>query len=108
MKKKAGPDSIKIDSPFLDRRVKLLPCQRERIFQMHHKEGYGIRPLTRIFKVDRRLIQFICFPERHQKNLELREARGGSGNYYRTEKHKESMRRHRTYKREILARREKQ
>jgi len=98
-------DKITVASPFLDRRVKLLPCQRERIYQMHHLEVFGIRELSRIFKVDRRLIQFICYPERHLKNLDDRKARGGSAKYYVTEKNTTAMTKHRAHKKEILDRR---
>jgi len=100
-------DNITVGSPFLDRRVKLLPCQRERIYQMHHAEGFGIRELARIFKVDKRRIQFIAYPERHLKNLEDRRARGGSVRYYATSKNTEAMAKHRAHKKDILSKRSK-
>jgi hypothetical protein len=102
---RGGAKGMQIASAFLDRRVKLLPCQRERIHQMYHNEGVGIRHLSRVFNVNKRLIQFICFPERQKKNLELREDRGGSSQYYDRLKHRESMADHRSYKRQIFERR---
>jgi len=40
-----------------------------------YETGTGINALARMFKVNKRLIQFILFPERKQKNLEDRRAR---------------------------------
>lgn len=96
-----------IDTPFMDRRVKMLPCQRERAYQMHHFEAFGIRELSRMFKVDRRLIQFICYPERLLKNLDDRKARGGSTKYYDTAKNTKAMKEHRDHKKEVLSERVK-
>jgi len=95
-------DVMKIDTPFLDRRVKLLPCQRERVYQMHHRENVGIRHLSRIFNVNKRLIQFLCYPERLQANMEARKNRGGSAKYYSTSKNTKAKREHREYKKEVL------
>jgi len=91
-------DKEKLGSPFLSRRVKLIPCQREMIGYWHREMGYGIRELSRMFKVSRRLIQFILFPERKAKDLENRKARGGSKIYYKKEYHKEKTKEHRRHK----------
>ena len=48
-----------------------------------YEPGTGINALARMFKVNKRLIQFILFPERKQKNLEDRRARGGWEQYYK-------------------------
>jgi hypothetical protein len=95
-------DKMKLDSPFLDRRVKLLPCQRERCFVLHHEDGLGIRPLSRMFKVSRRLVQFICYPERQAKSLEQRADKGGSMAYYSADKHRAYMKKHRHHKNATL------
>lgn len=63
-----------------------------------HVEGVSIRALSRIFKVDRRLIQFVLFPEREAHNKKLRKAKGGSAQYYDKDKHAAAMRKHRKYK----------
>ena len=94
-------DKIPLASPFLDRRTKMLPCQKERCYAMHHSEGMGIRELSRVFKVDKRMIQFICYPERMQENKRKREERGGSAQYYDTSKNTAAMREHRAHKREV-------
>jgi len=98
----AKVDKLRIESHFLSKRVKLLPCQRERIFQMHHNESKGIRELSRCFKVNKRLIQFICYPERHKMNLELRKERGGTKIYYVKEKQNLAISKHRKHKSEIF------
>ena len=90
-----------INDPFLDRRTKLLPCQREMV---HYWYGIGtsINGIARIFKVNKRLIQFELFPERHKKNLQHRRDRGGSVIYYDKEYHNEHMNDHRAYKYKLL------
>lgn len=54
-----------------------------------------------MFKVNKRLIQFILFPERAKKNRELRKERGGSVIYYVKEKHTQAIREHRNYKQKL-------
>lgn len=94
-------DKEKIDNPFLDRRVKLIPCQREMVLYWY-KQGTSIRAIARMFHVDKGTIQFILFPERLQRNRELRQARGGSKIYYKKEKNTKAMREHRQYKYAVL------
>jgi hypothetical protein len=96
-------DTMPLNSKFLKRNVKLLDCQRERIFKMHHSENYGINQLARMFKVNKRLIQFICYPERHERNLQLRQARGGSVKYYNRDKHTKATKEHRNHKKEVFS-----
>jgi len=95
-------DVIPIQDKFLDRRVKMLPCQRERAKQMYENESATINGLARLFKVNKRSIQFLLFPERQKKNLEDREARGGWKQYYVKEEHAKAIKEHRQYKKEIL------
>lgn len=58
-----------IDCPFMDKRVKWLPCQKERCFMLH-TQGVNISQLSKIFKVSRRSIMFELFPERREKSRE--------------------------------------
>ena len=90
-------EKLKLDSPFIDRRTKLLPCQKE-LIKFLYSENVGIRELSRRFKVNRRLIQFILFPERHKKNLIDRKNRGGSMYYYDKEYNNQKQNEHRKYK----------
>jgi hypothetical protein len=94
-------DKLKIVNTVFDRRVKLLPCQKL-LIPILYNQGYGIRELGRKYNVDKRLIQFILFPERHEKNLQDRELRGGSKKYYDRLKHNKEMREHRRYKYNLL------
>lgn len=94
-------DTIALGHHMLKRNVKLLDCQRERIVVMH-SEGASINGLARMFKVNKRLVQFIIYPERMQKNKELRAERGGSAIYYKKDYHAQKMREHREYKRKTI------
>jgi hypothetical protein len=95
-------DKEKLDSPFFDRRVKLLPCMREMIHVLY-EQGRSINSLAKQFNVNKRLIQFELFPERKEKNLQDRDKRGGTMIYYKGgEKWAETMRNHRRYKYEVL------
>lgn len=93
--------SIKIDCPFLDKRTKLLPCQKEMVLY-YHNQGFSQRKLAAMFNVSRRLITFIVNPEYHKKNLEARRDRGGSSIYYNKEKHTSAIRKHRKNKHILL------
>lgn len=94
-------DIVAIKDPFLDRRTKILPCQREMV---HYWYGIGtsIHGIAKIFKVNKRLIQFELFPERKKKNLEHRRDRGGSSVYYDRQKHTGAIREHREHKKEVF------
>lgn len=95
-------DKIKIGCPFLDRRTKLLPCQKEMI-KYYHQQGVSQRKLAKMFSVSKRLINFIIFPERKVKDLDNRRARGGSMQYYKGgEQWAATQREHRKYKYKTL------
>ena len=95
-------DKLKIDNQFLDRRTKLIDCQKELIKYLFANSDISINGLARQFKVNKRLIQFILFPERQKKNLIDRKNRGGTMYYYDKDYHKEKMKEHRRYKHKIL------
>lgn len=95
-------DKIPLASEFLDRRVKMIACKRERCYALHHREGIGIRALARMFGVDKRLIGFICYPERLQACKDARAARGGSAQYYETAYNTKAKKDHRAHKRRVL------
>lgn len=95
-------DKIALDCPFFDKRVKLLPCQKERMVYLH-KLGYSQRKLASIFQVSRRLVQFITCPEKKVKDLQNRRDRGGSMAYYKGGKQwSEAMKTHRKHKHDLL------
>lgn len=88
---------IPINDPFLKKSNKLLPCQKEMVAWWYN-QGKSITQIAKDFKVNKRLIQFILFPERLKKNKELRIERGGSKIYYKKEKQTKAIREHRNYK----------
>lgn len=95
-------DTIAIDCPFLDRRIKLLPCQKERMLSLYNL-GYSQRKLAAIFNVSRRLVQFTTCPEKKVKDLENRRDRGGSMAYYKGgQEWAATIREHRDYKKQIF------
>ena len=90
-------EKVKYNCPFLDKRCKLLPCQKEMVVVLYER-GESIRGLSKIFHVDRRLIQFTLFPERHERNLLLRQQNGGTKQYYEKDKNTLSMSKYRRRK----------
>lgn len=95
-------DTIKFDSKFLDKRIKLLPCQKEMVSWLYINKNSSITSLGKLFHVNKRLIQFILFPERKAKNLADRQERGGTKIYYNKEKNTSYMKKHRRRKHTIL------
>lgn len=94
-------DSYKLPSEMMDKRVKLLPCQREMVLYWT-KEGISQRALAKMFNVSRRTITFIQDPEKLVKNKQARLERGGSKQYYDKDKHAEYMKSHRKSKHERM------
>lgn len=84
-----------------DRRIKIPKQKHKEIITLHAK-GMAIRAISRKYSVNKRLIQFILFPERQIKNYQNRLERGGSKQYYNKDKWKLTMREHRHYKRKLL------
>ena len=84
-----------------DRRIKI-QCTEHNYIIYRHNNGEAIRAIARDYGVDKRLIQFIIYPERKELNYKLRLARGGSKIYYNKDKWRETMREHRNYKKSLL------
>lgn len=94
-------DNIAIKDPFLDSRIRLLPCQKEMI-KWWSERGESSRKIASRFKVSRRSVQFIIDPEKIIQNKKRREERGGTKKYYDKTKHKEYMKKHRRYKHSVI------
>lgn len=94
-------DTMPLTNPFLKRSSKLLPCQKEMIV-FWGKRGATQRQLASMFNVSRRLIQFTLNPDSHKRNLERRKEMGGSMVWYNKEKHTQSIREHRQYKKDLF------
>lgn len=85
-----------------DKRVKLTETQRKEIRHIYFKEqSMSQRGLAKAYKVSRRLIVFVLYPERQKANYEACVARGGSKLYYDKEKNTIAQRKHRKYKQEL-------
>ena len=94
-------DKIAINNPILDKRVKLLPQDKETIKQEYETGLYSINGLAKKWNVSKRTIQFILFPERLEKAKRQYKERRKDGRYYDREKHTEHVRIHSNYKNEL-------
>jgi hypothetical protein len=93
-------DSIPINNPQNDRRVKLTDLQRKEILQA--KDKLSQRQLAEMYGVSRRTITFIHNPEALIENKKRRSERGGSKVYYDKDYHRMAMKEHRDHKKELF------
>lgn len=91
-------EKIKIAGTKHDKRIKLTDTDRDEIKEL---VGMPIRAIARLYGVDKRLIQFILYPERLAKNKLDRAKRGGSAAYYDRDKNREYVKKHRRRKQEL-------
>ncbi len=92
-------DKKALNSPFLDRRVKLLPCQKERIIRLYATGDYSQRGLADMFNVNKKCIHLLVNPEAMKKQKAGYHARGGWKTYYKGGKEwAATQREHRRYK----------
>jgi transposase len=94
-------DKIKLGDALLDRRSKLIPCQKEMVGYWHLK-GLSANKIAKMFNVSKRTIQFIIDPNKLIENKLRREERGGWKQYANKERHRQAIASLRKYKREIL------
>lgn len=92
-------ESIKIEHTKYDRRIKLSDEQKDKIISL--RGIASCHSVAREFGVCKRTIQFLWYPERHEKNLQDRKARGGYKQYYDRIKWRETMKEHRQYKEDL-------
>ena len=89
--------SLKIAGTKFDRRRKLTEKDKVKIKELH-SQGWAIRAIARMYKkVCRRTIIFILYPERLAKERANRDWR----DYYKKEKFREYMKKHRRYKQKL-------
>lgn len=62
-------EKIRIAGTQYDRRIKLTPDQKEYIKWLREKQLISYSKLAKIFGVSKRLIQFICCPDKYFKAL---------------------------------------
>lgn len=92
-------DNMRVGAVY-DKRRRLSDDDREDI-RRDAAAGDSLRMIARRYGVSRRLVQFILYPERLEENRQRLAARGGWRQYYSKEKHREYMREHRKYKKEL-------
>lgn len=90
---------IKIINTAYDRRCKLTTVQKDEIISL--KDSISQRKCAEMFNVSRRTIQFLWDPEKLKRNIQRRQERGGTKQYYNKEKHKEQMKTYRRYKQQL-------
>jgi hypothetical protein len=95
-------DKLTLGSPFFDKRVKLIPCQKLKVQMMYDTGDWSIRALAKAFRVDRGLIRRIVDPEYDTRMKELMSIRQKDGRYYDKNTHNEQMKRHRKDKSDLL------
>lgn len=95
-------DKYSISNTKLDRRVRLTLEDKAKIIKEYKQTRTTISDLARKWNVSRSTISYVLFPERYERAKERHEERRKDGRYYDKEKYKESLERHREYKRELL------
>jgi hypothetical protein len=93
-------ENIKMPPEF-DRRRKLTESDKAKIRADFEHGLYGVNEAARVWKVSKRLIQFILYPERLAQNKAARAARGGWRQYYDKSKNTADTRNHRRYKQTV-------
>lgn len=94
-------DTVPINNPKLDKRVKLTDQDRKNIKKEYATGEISINGLARKYNVSKRLIQFTLFPERKEKAKKQFAERQKDGRYYDRGVHREYTKKHRDYKKEL-------
>ena len=84
-----------------DRRRKLTEIQKDEIRALKDT-GASKQDVAAQYGCDRRTVDFLWYPEKLKRNLQLKQERGGTKHYYNKEKHRQYMRAYRNHKRQIL------
>ena len=85
----------------LKRNIKLSIEEREELRMQRCLFGTSYNKLAKQFGVSKRLAQFICNPEKEEKNRKLAQSARRSGKYYNREKNTEAVRETRRYKHQL-------
>jgi len=88
--------------PNLDRRIKLTEQQKKDIKEMRNETGASYQSIADRYDVSKRLIQFICNPDKYEKAKKQFKDRRLDGRYKPSkEAWRDTMREHRRYKQSI-------
>lgn len=94
-------DNLSIHDPFLDKRVKLLPCQLEMMPYWKNVKKRSLRSIGRIFKVSHNTVKRILEPEKFERELMKDREKGGARRYFDKEKHRQRVAKCRAHKKKI-------
>lgn len=95
-------DSLAINNPKYDKRVKLSEKEREEIREEYEQGGISYNKLAQKYGVSKILVQFIVNPEKAKIAKEQYSERRKDGRYYDKDKHSESTKKHRDYKKKLF------
>lgn len=91
-------ETVAINNPKYDRRVKLTNEQKEIIRHRYQTEDTSYNKLAVEYGVSKRLISFIIHPEKEKISREQMKLRQKDGRYYDKDKHAKYVREYRKYK----------
>lgn len=95
-------DSLRVSGTKYDRRVKLTDDQREYIRWLREEEQLSLNKLAKMFGVSKRLITFVCDPNKEATCKEQFKERRKDGRYAVSKEERAAiMREHRHYKKEL-------
>lgn len=96
-------EKVKIEGTCFDRRQKLSQDQKEYIKWLREEEKMSYQKLADMFNVSKRLMIFICNPDKYEKAKNQFKERKKDGRYNTTkEERAEIMREHRRYKQDLF------
>jgi len=95
-------DMLTLASPFFDRRVKLIPCQKMKVQWMYESGNWSMCALARVFRVDKNYIRRIVDPEYQAQHKLRNRIRNQAGRYYDREANTRKVRAHREYKTKLF------
>jgi hypothetical protein len=93
-------EKIKIEGTQHDRRRRLTEQQKNEIVSL--RGVISMSQCSLIYGVSKRTIDFLWYPERLERNKQLRKQRGDWQQYYNKDKHKENMKNTRHYKQNLF------
>lgn len=93
-------EKIKIEGTKHDRRRKLTEQQKNEIVSL--RGTISRNQCSLIYGVSKRTIDFLWYPEKLERNKQLRKQRGSWQQYYNKDEHKENMKNTRHYKQNLF------
>ena len=94
-------DTLPINNPKLDKRVKLTDEDKNNIAEEYATGNTSLNKLAAKYGVSKRTIHFIVSPEKKERAKQQFKERQQDGRYYDKEKHKGYMKVHRDHKKEL-------